>query len=136
MKQRGKKSAASKAAKIVAHERPAAPPHLRPEIAAVWDQVVRALPHDWFNDTNTSLLEAYCSHIVTFRRLQKTIDQMESEGVEDLKTYKLVLSMRDKEGRALSSLATRMRLSQQASYDKQKSKNTTSGPKPWEVVSE
>jgi hypothetical protein len=39
--------------------------------------------------------------------------------------------MQEREGRALSSLATRMRLSQQTTYDKSK-KKPLQGKKPWE----
>jgi hypothetical protein len=40
--------------------------------------------------------------------------------------------MHEREGRALSSLATRMRLTQQATIDEKKRKPQSSGKKPWE----
>jgi len=54
-------------------------------------------------------------------------------GSVDLKAYNKLLISLDREGRALSTLATKMRLSQQSTYDKTKRKASQSGAKPWEV---
>ena len=49
-----------------------------------------------------------------------------------LERYDFLLRMQEREGRALSSLATHMRLTQQAMFDEKKRKPQTSGKKPWE----
>lgn len=49
----------------------------------------------------------------------------------DIEEYDRLLKMQEREGRAMSSLATRMRITQQTTYDKSKKKPVT-GKKPWE----
>ena len=46
--------------------------------------------------------------------------------------YDLLLKMQEREGRALSSLATRMRMTQQTQYDKSKKRGSGAVKKPWE----
>jgi hypothetical protein len=46
--------------------------------------------------------------------------------------YDRLLKMQEREGRAISSLATRMRISQQSTMTEKKRKPALTLPKPWE----
>lgn len=92
------------------------------------------------------MLAQYCRHVVSARTvagmikaLQEQLEQEPEEGTERLKlmlgaakTMDRLLKMQEREGRALSLLATRMRLSQQSTYDRKKTKGTEGPRKPWE----
>ncbi|WP_146618612.1 hypothetical protein [Rhodoplanes elegans] len=135
MTPRGRKSAASLEvlpAKIEAVQRPDAPYDLTDEQAAEWWAVVNRMPADWFPRETHGMLTAYCRHVVAARRVAQLIEQAEKADPFDVANYNTLLIMQEREGRALSSLATRMRLSQQATFDKKKSK-PIQGKKPWEA---
>lgn len=123
---RGKTSAAAydvPAVRIEAIERPDAPYDLTDAQAEVWRSVVDRLPADWFPRETWPLLSQYCRHVVSAEHVAKLIHDLEAkEGGFDINEYDQLLKMQEREGRALSSLATRMRLTQQATYDKSKTK--------------
>lgn len=133
MGMRGRKSAASLsvASPVQVMERPDAPYDLTDEQAEEWWAVINRMPADWFPRETHGLLAQYCRHVVAARRVAQLISEAEAQesiNIDDLdKLYK----MQEREGRALSSLATRMRLTQQTTYDKTK-KKPASVKKPWE----
>ena len=148
MEGRGRKSAASLAVisgkGIETVRRPDAPDELTEEQAAEWKAVVNRLPADWFPRETFPMLAQYCRHVISARRVSEMIRGLEdliinngdgdTPGVAALKaaeTLDRLLKMQEREGRALSSLATRMRITQQATYDKSKKKPLQS-KKPWE----
>jgi hypothetical protein len=94
--------------------------------------VVEDLPADWFGPSNHDLLVQHVRHVVAARRVAQLIEAEEQSDGFTLERYDLLLRMHEREGRALSSLATRMRLTQQATIDEKKRKPQTSGKKPWE----
>ena len=53
----------------------------------------------------------------------------------DIVSLDRLLKMQERESRAIATLATKMRLSQQSTYDKSKRKPLM-GKKPWQVESE
>lgn len=112
-------------------ERPKAPTELTPEQAIEWRAVVERMPAEWFGRETHSLLSQYCRHAVAARRVAQLIADAESGEEFDVETYDRLLKMQEREGRAMSSLATRMRFSQQSAYDKSKKRQGTA-PKPWE----
>lgn len=134
MRQRGRKSAASLevvASNVSAIERPPVPDDLSDEQAAVWQKITNRMPADWFPAETWPLLAMYCRHVVAARRVAQLIEQEEtSEGV-DIEALDRLYKMQEREGRAMSSLATRMRLTQQATYDKSR-KKPMQVRKPWE----
>lgn len=136
MATRGRKSAASlsvvRAEAIDIVRRPQPPQELTTEQAQEWRAVVDRLPADWFPRETHSLLAQYCRHVVAARRISQLIAASESAGEFDLDEYDKLLKMQEREGRALSSLATRMRITQQTTYDKSK-KKPTSGKRPWDI---
>ena len=96
-----------------------------------WRAVVNRLPADWFPRETHSMLAQYCRHVISARRVAQLIESEEASEEFDIRNYDTLLKMQEREGRALSSLATRMRITQQTTYDKSK-KKPQSGKKPWE----
>jgi hypothetical protein len=138
MGERGRKSAASlaiiQAGGVTSVPRPAAPDDLTEEQAHEWRCIVNRMPADWFPRETHGMLAHYCRHICTARRIAQMIEDFESKPSEDegwLDTYDKLLKMQEREGRAMSSLATRMRVSQQGQYNHKK-KPGSSVSKPWE----
>jgi hypothetical protein len=140
MAQRGRKSAAALA--VVAHLTDHRPPPLEgltDEQADEWTAVVRRLPSDYFPRECHQLLAAFCCHVSSFRVLSASIDEFKSEWTvsdEGLKRYGDLLALREREGRALSSLATRLRITPQSRYHPRTAGVAaadagTGRPKPW-----
>lgn len=111
--------------------RPAAPADLTAEQAAEWDAIVARCPADWFPRETYPLLAQYCCAAVSVRHLGKVRDRLEAAKKFDLATYERVAKLIGRETQLLASLATKMRLSQHATYDKKKSKGPVVAA-PWE----
>lgn len=148
---RGRQSAASlsviSGAGVETIRRPDAPAELTAEQQDEWRAVVNRLPADWFPRETHGMLAQYCRHITASRRVADMIaalegmvarEAAEADGGEAqailsaAKTMDRLLKMQEREGRAISSLATRMRISQQSSFDKERKKPKVSPRKPWE----
>lgn len=112
-------------------ERPRAPSELTAEQAAEWRAVVDRMPAEWFGRETHAMLAQYCRHAVAARRVAQLIADAETGDDFDVEQYDRLLKMQEREGRAMSSLATRMRFSQQSAYDKSK-KRQNAAPRPWE----
>jgi hypothetical protein len=130
---RGRKSAASLtvAAPVQSLERPDAPYDLTDEQSDEWWAVVNRMPADWFPRETHALLASYCRHVVSARRISQLIVDAEKSKVIDVDVLDKLYKMQERESRAISSLATRMRLTQQTTYDKSKKKGTQA-KNPWE----
>jgi hypothetical protein len=111
--------------------RPSPPDDLTHEQCTEWDAVVDRMPADWFPRETHGMLAQYCRHVVSARRVAQLIAAAEQAEQFDINGYDQLLKMQEREGRALSSLATRMRLSQQTNYDKSKKKPLQSKT-PWD----
>ncbi len=130
---RGRKSAASLAvvSNTTVVQRPEPLPDLSDEQAEEWVKIVERMPADWFQAETFPLLAQYCRHIVTGRRVSQMIEHHEADDTLDVEMLDRLYKMQEREGRAMSSLATRMRITQQTTYDKSKKKPVQSN-KPWE----
>ncbi|RME62412.1 MAG: hypothetical protein D6782_12255 [Alphaproteobacteria bacterium] len=139
MKQRGRKSSASlevvrPVGASAANDPPAPPSELPEEQADVWRVVCSAQPDDWWGPEMAEVLAQYCRHVVAARRVADLIEQQEAGVDLDIETYDRLLRMQEREGRAMSSLATRLRLTPQS-----KALPSKGGPKrktvkrPWET---
>lgn len=98
-------------------KRLAAPAHLSEAERAIWLEVVNDQPADAFTATHSPLLELYCRHIVQARILADELAVFDRAWLADdegLKRYDRLLGMAEREGRAASSLATRLRITRQA----------------------
>lgn len=135
MPKRGRTSVASLAVSPVTPlqtvQRPDAPYDLTDEQAQEWWAVVNRMPADWFPRETHGMLSQYCRHVVAARRVADLVKSVEGDKDFDILAYDRALKMQEREGRAISSLATRMRISQQTTYDKSK-KKPVSGAKPWD----
>lgn len=112
--------------------RAAPPAELTDEQRLEWLAVANRLPADWFPRETHGLLAQFCRHVVAARRVAQLIAACEAREELDLNEYDRLLKMQEREGRAISSLATRMRISQQATSSADKRKPSQKAPKPWE----
>lgn len=108
------------------------PTRLTQDQQYVWDAVVNRLPADWFPDETLPMLTQYCRHVASGEKIARMLRSVEATDQVDLDDYDKLLKLQEREGRAISSLATRMRLTQQATYDPKKSKGKA-GKRPWEA---
>lgn len=139
----GRKSAAELATlvpqEIYAEERLLPPLHLPDPEREVWLQVVNDQPASAFTQVHIPLLENYCRHVVLGRMLSDEISNFDRAWLADddgLKRYDKLLTMHEREGRAASSLATRLRITRQAIHEitaGRKIANETKSKKPWEA---
>ena len=136
MGQRGRKSAQSltvtTSGEISAVERPQPPDELTDEQAFEWRAIVNRMPADWFPRETWPLLIQYCRHIISARRICQVIGKLEQEEDFDFKAYSDALKIQARESQIITTLATKMRISQQSTYDKSKKKGDGGGAKkPW-----
>lgn len=95
----------------------APPDSLTLEQAVVWRDTVECRSADYFGPDAVPMLEEYCRVVIMCRLLALQIEAALGGGeVADLK---VLLDMRDKESRRMSSLATRLRLTNQSRYTPQ-----------------
>ena len=128
--------------------RPDPPTDLTDDEAEVWRTVVNRLPADWFPAETLPLLAQYARHTIASRRVASMIEQLDKEITEAItkgtpageavlgsaKMLDRLYKMQERESRCLSSLATKMRISQQTTYDKSRKKGTGPAKKqPWEI---
>ena len=133
---RGRKSAASTEISVVSAvetiRRPLPPEELTAEQADEWNAVVERMPADWFPRETHALLVQYCRHVVAARRISQLITRTERSKTFDVEAYDKLLKMQEREGRAISSLSTRMRITQQATVRAESAKKPSQVSPPWE----
>ena len=136
MAKRGRPSAASLEIATVSTvetiSRPDAPYDLTDEQSEEWWAVVNRMPADWFPRETHGMLAQYCRHVVAARRVSQLIAACERADELDVEQYDRLLKMQEREGRAISSLATRMRISQQATVRAEQARKPSQVKKPWE----
>jgi hypothetical protein len=143
MAKRGRESAASivsSSAQGLSTENRLQPPvNLTDAEMQVWHQVVSDQPSNAFTDTHIPMLEMYCRHVVRGRVLAEQVINFEMEWLESdegLKRYDRLLAMSERESRAASSLATRLRITRQAIDQQTVARTLVNKPKankPWET---
>lgn len=133
---RGRVSAASlevaKPVDVERIQRPDAPYDLTDEQSEEWWAVVNRLPADWFPRETHALLSQYCRHVVAARKVAQLIGVSEGAAEFDIAQYDQLLKMQEREGRALSSLATRLRITQQSTVSP-KTKKPVQIKRPWDT---
>jgi chaperone required for assembly of F1-ATPase len=136
MTKRGRKSAASLTiavnSVVETIQRPDAPYDLTDEQSTEWWAVVNRMPADWFPRETHGMLAQYCRHVVAARRVAQLVAKAEKATALDIGEYDQLLKMQEREGRAISSLATRMRISQQATVRAEQARKPNQVEKPWE----
>ena len=93
------------------------PAGLTEDQADVWRSVVGARSADFFGEDAVPLLEEYCRVVVMCRLLAIQIEAGIAGG--DAAELKALLDMRDKESRRMTSIATKLRLTNQSRYTPQ-----------------
>jgi chaperone required for assembly of F1-ATPase len=142
MDKRGRKSAAElsviKPSSISAITRPVPPKELTNEQKQEWLAVTNRMPADWFPRETHAMLSQYCRHVVSAHRIAMLIEKVVSGDYPDewLHDWDRLLKMQEREGRALSLLATRLRMTQQSRISAHRKVSTTATPKPWELKNE
>ncbi len=136
MRQRGRKSAAGLSVVSIGIDthRPEPPTHLTKPQAIIWRAIVADLPGGWISGAQEYLLAAYCRHIDAGNWLSKQIDGLGAEPA-DIPRLSRLLGMRIRETGAMMSLATKMRLTQQARMHPRTAGRATAEPTgrlPWE----
>jgi hypothetical protein len=136
---RGRKSIASlsviSSAGMEITRRPDPPNELSDEQAAEWRAIVNRMPATWFSRETQPLLAQYCRHIVAARRVHQLVTALEADEDLDFKAWADALKLQQRESSILCSLATKMRISQQSTYDKGKAKGgSAAARKPWDDV--
>ena len=118
----GRKSAASLA--VVASlpaslQRPDPLKDLTAAQAEEWRAVVGRMPLGWFPRECHQVLATYCRHVVNAQHLAAMIADFDPAWLTEddgLKRYDKLLSMADREGKAVTMTATRLRLTPQSRY--------------------
>jgi hypothetical protein len=131
MTQRGRKSSASLAVvPLTQPQRPEPPEYLSKAAAEVWREVVSAMRPDWFGRETHPILEQYCRHVVLARLIANAIPAE----IDDIAGFDRLTAMHCRESAMVATLATRMRLTHQSSFDRKTVKRDEyTGPRPWEI---
>lgn len=132
---RGRKSSASMEisapAKIETIARLLPPHHLTDEEVEVWHAAVNAESADWFTPSNGPMLAQYCRHVVHSHRIASLIERAVGNKNLKITAYDRLLKMQERESRCIASLATKMRVSQQATTNHRGNKKASIS-RPWE----
>lgn len=102
---------------VAAVSRMAPPEGLSPEEASLWQLVVDSKPADWFGEDSAPLLKEYVRAACLCDLLDVQIKAALAGG--DSGEVKGFLNMRDKESKRVTSIATKLRLTQQSRYTPQ-----------------
>jgi len=134
---RGKKSAAELSVVSVAMRLPQPLPGMTEKQVSIWRMVVATKSADWFAADSYLLLVSYCRAWETADLLQDKIDAFDPVWLDDgegLARYEKLLKMRSLQVANITSLATKMRLSQQSRYrgESAATKRSTNTGKLWE----
>jgi hypothetical protein len=146
MAKRGRQSLASKVispnSALITQNRLQAPLSMSDAELAVWNELISDQPASAFTATHAPVIEMYCRHVVNSRILADELLNFDRSWLADddgLKRYDKLLAMSERESRAASSLATRLRITRQ-SIDQQtvarSLNNQTRTRKPWELANE
>jgi len=103
----------------------------------IWRDVVGTKPADWFTADNAPLLAVYVRAVAMCDLLALGIEAEIAGPNEDGPGLKGLLDMRDKESKRVTSIATKLRLTNQSRYTPQASatankKSTPATGSPWQ----
>lgn len=138
MRQRGRKSASEvttveTVSDMRRVERLLPPYGIGDEEAEVWIRIVEDQPADAYTGKDADVLAAYCRHVVRGNRIMQMIDQVERGESLDTDEYDKLLKMHERESRAMSSLATRLRITKQATTNHRGNDQTKKRKAPWQI---
>ena len=121
--------------------RPPPPEGLTDAQARLWRGITESEPASLFEgEARQHMLRLYCEHACFRAEVQGLIDRTPIERMVDpdaAPAFEAMLKARDRETKALVSLATRLRLTNQARYTAQAAgtagRHHVSGPRPWDT---
>jgi hypothetical protein len=136
MEGRGRKSIASlSVVAVLPGQRPEPPGALSVAEAEIWRGIVSTKPYDWFTQDTHSLLSEYCRAWVSGDQLAAELAKYKTipKSGDRFRRWMALRDRQDKTARLITTLATKMRLSQQSRYT-EKSAGTAAKniAKPWE----
>lgn len=136
MRKRGRPSSAALEiqAPIEIIPRQPAPHDLTDEETEVWVAIVNVMPADWLSPATAPIMTQYCRHAIHARRVAELIEAKTGDPDLPIEEYDRLLKMQERESRAIASLATKMRLTQQATTNHRGNKTptaTTGAPWTW-----
>lgn len=144
MAKRGRRSSSDLALPVqplAVDKRIQSPVNLSEAEKQVWDELVGDNPASAFTQTHAPLMEMYCRHVVNNRVISEELLEFDRAWLADdegLKRYDTLLKIAERESRAASSLATRLRITRQAVEHRYTAGNKQSGMvrsrKPWELA--
>jgi len=97
---------------------PSAPRGLSRRQRALWRTIAASKPSSWWDGGSVPLLAALVAHLETLEQLQAQFDRLgDLASPAALARLEQLSRLRDRESKAASSLATKMRLTQQSKYE-------------------
>lgn len=135
MGSRGRRSAAAAGLTLItgngieSAKRPPPPPSLSKEAAEEWKAIVSRLPPEWFPRETHPLLVQLCRLIVRSHQIAKLLETAKKLSPEQ---YMALLRSEQALSKSIATLSTKMRISQQSTYDKRKRKDHVPKAQPWE----
>lgn len=97
---------------------PPAPRGLSRRQRALWRTIAASKPPNWWDAATLPLLAALVAHAATLEQLQAQFDQLgDLADPGTLARLERLSSLRDREAKAMSSLATKLRLTPQSRYE-------------------
>jgi hypothetical protein len=145
MRTRGRNSAAAKAAPVVINgsfgQRPEPPAELNECQAEIWRGIVASEDPKFFaTAVLRNLLADYCRHREAIAKVNEMVDGFDPDWLrqsDGLSRYRTLLKIREAETRASVSLATKLRMTNQARFTAKAAgagaARVWHGPKPWEM---
>jgi phage terminase small subunit len=114
----------------VEHLRPEPPEYLNEAEAEVWRGIVARMPVEWFTIETWPLLAGYCQHVVIVQEIMEIIhsnkladiNMTDKNSLRALRSHGALRNMLGREHRAMTSLATRLRLTPQSKHEPRKQK--------------
>jgi hypothetical protein len=79
------------------------------------------------------MLADYCRHVIKSRRVAQLVADAENASDLDIDLLDKLYKMAERESRAITSLATKMRISQQSTTNHRADKGSRGLRKPWEA---
>ncbi len=119
---------------ITSTERPNPPLDFDEVEASIWASIVNSMPADWFNIGSIPLLTQYVRHTVASQNLAQLIsNETSNREAINVKAYVTLLRAQKEESGILSSLATKLRISNQSLINKRGNHKEIGKSKPWET---
>ena len=100
-----------------------------------WWAIVNRMPADWFPRETHAVLAQLCRHVIRAKRLAQLLDAKERAKTVDVEEYVSLLRAEEAQSRAIASLATRLRITQQSLVSANKTRTGDADfPKPWDYL--